>query len=283
MTFETTSKIRFLNSNEVKRMKPNKIPELRELVDYYYWKNFIEIENKIYYCKNKSKVLLLNELVCEAIARYFKLPSVRSEIATFESKESVDLSDLSFVLLTPNFFEPTWDYTTLDSFPLIRYPQKNGMSNIEALHTFVRPDNNEQIELSQEVLLSLKEDIKRLIVVDFLTKQVDRHLSNFYFGYKEDIVKLMIVFDFEKSFSNGSVLARDYFNTRLSDEEAINYVRNDLVFQELFAKALDLDFSKILEEISNLYGLSLNNDEIERYASTLRLKKEYIHSRKLLI
>ena len=267
-------------------IKPNLISVTREeilklcpLVGYTKSNGFVEMNSTIYHLKRKNILFLLNELIGEIISEYFELQTKKSIIVQDET-DFIISDTLSFALISKVFFESGLDYLHYDDFKDVKPNVYEGIFNLSRLNKFWDCNIGEWVLVDETALRVLKNDLKKLMVRDYSTKQKDRTINNFMFGYIGNNVKLMPVYDYEHSFANYTY--DNLLDLPLFLESVREYIRNDYEFQSLFHKLMDFEFSLVTDKLEEQYGIILNNSEKEKYNNVIEERQRLVREKKIL-
>ena len=138
-------------------------------------------------------------------------------------------------------------------------------------------------EISNGTYAKLLEDIKKLLVRDFISSQSDRHNCNMIFKVEKNNVCLMPVYDYEHSFMNNKFGEFFHiFDFDLKLKKVREYIRNDYTFQQLLIKAYYLNPEIIIEELENTYPVRLTQEERKAYIYIINNKQEKIKKYRLI-
>lgn len=240
--------------------------------DDYYRDKFSKINGQIYYVKKKNIRYIINELLGELIANYFNVDSVKYILSVGE--------DSRYILLSKLFDVKLENYARInDVFCNLEIERNIGLDNFNNLNKYVY--DGKVRTLSKDKLEKLQESIKKMLILDFMMGQVDRHRDNYLFYVNSNIVKLLPLFDYELCFRNRNNFF-DILDFDLSLDKVINFIKRDSFFQKLLYKSLDLDMNIILEELQDKNPIILEKKEYDEYKTFVDNKKKLIKEYKLL-
>lgn len=258
------SKIESLNSNDYLKLKCNRS----------YYGGFIKIDDKIYKVKY-GNITFLREFIGEAISKYFNLQTVDNFL--------VRCGGIT-LLLNELFTNAKDDYGSIDRFPLVKKDVFLGLDNLNNLTEYSSRKVFDIIKISKDSHKKLLEDIKKMVVCDFVTGQVDRCKSNFMFRFDGDNVVLMPLYDHEMSFYKNIEACKynGYFNMNFQNQRVIEYINNDEYLKMLLNKVLEMDMKEILKSLEEK-GIGISNEEMEYYIDSVEERKRKIMNSKILI
>lgn len=242
-----------------------------------YQRNFIQYNGKIYYAKNT--MYIENEIIGEYISKYFNLQTVNNTIAQVED-EVIPYRYCNKVLLTELFTRRYNQYYQIDSFDKVKFYDSIGLRNFNNLEIF------NGVNLSKENIKTLTQDLKKLMIRDFITDQHDRHKENFIFEMNSlKVVKLCPVYDYEHSFGVGASAYSKYFNIfnfDLDDKKVLKFILIDIYIQELLHLAMDLKIEKILSQIEQEHDCTFFDYEKEKYKKVINENQKNIKNKRLI-
>ncbi len=244
------------------------------LCDAKYRNQFFKFNNKIYHFKITPRIA--EELVGENISDFFDLQTVHSEISKIKFKRFSHKSIC--ILLTEVFTNESHQYFSFGDFNQIKINDDIGLDNLNHLEYI------NHYKLSPKNLQELGNDLRKMIVCDFLTNQLDRHIGNFMFEKdKLGYVKLCPVFDYEKSLdSTKDVIFYNMFNLDLNSPKVLQFIRHDKYLQFLFIKAMSLNINDRLNQIENIYPIKFSSEERFNYTNCIAKKQNEIITKKLI-
>lgn len=257
--------------------KPEKQFEQDIICNPVYQKNFIQYNGNIYYAKNTR--FIANELIGEYISKYFNLQTINNIIAQVE-EEVIPHRYCNKVLLTELFTSRYNQYYQIDTFDKVKFYDNIGLRNLNNLEIF------NGVNLTKENLENLTQDLKKLIIRDFMTNQRDRHKENFIFEMNSSKeVKLCPVYDYEHSFGVGTSSYSRYFNIfnfDLNDKKVLKFILIDIYLQELLHMAMDLKIEKILSQIEQEHDCTFFDHEKEKYKKVIHENQKSIKNKRLI-
>lgn len=236
-----------------------------------YIKDFVKRNNMIYHVRKNSLIEIIDEILGELISDYFELKAVRSELYK---------DDGTYFLLTELFTNVTKKYSYIDKL----FPENivyGNLCELENISIYKDLEYDKCYDIDKNCLKKLLVDLKKLVVVDYITGQNDRHSENFMFCYNKEFIKLMPVYDFGSLFnvfSNCNTLLG--FNLDL--ENIVEFIRNDDTFQELLEKVMNFKIKDIFRRLENEYPIKLSMSEKWDYESFINSKKYEIKKYKLI-
>ena len=265
-----------IRENEVEELYPiTKLSkeELDGLVcDFYYKDQFIKKDDVIYHRKDNDINYIVNELLGELVSNYFSLDTVNGKLYKYFNE---------YTLLTELFTDSNCRYYFInDLFVGYKKSIYNSFDNLNILNK-IKCDGRE-IDVNKESLKKLLNDIKAMIVRDFITNTKDRHSANFMFFCDKDIVKLMPLYDYEYSFVDGGYRDTNVFSIDLHNAKIIDIFLHDDKFQELLELAMKLDMKKIITLFEEKYPISLSRLDKQDYIGVIKEKQKLIKQYKLL-
>lgn len=241
-----------------------------------YSHQFVKKDDVIYHAKLRRINLVVNEILGELISEYFDLDTVKSKIFRGGQPRYC-------WLLTKNFtnFNEKYSYFTDKLFPNLNLEE--GLDKLYCLYQIYDKEIDKIYTVDENDLKKLILSLKKLIVRDFMTNQVDRHYANFVLCYDKSFIKLMPVFDYEHSFKDGTI-AKEFniFDFKIWNDSAQDFIKEDDTFQELFEKALKLNMRKIIKKMCEEYPIRLSSSEKWDYESVTRERKNDIKRYKLI-
>lgn len=254
--------------------------EILSLYQIYGYKlcGFVKMNNELYHMKTNKLALMLNELIGEIISEYFDLQTKKSIIVMDEN--NLDDKTMFCSLLAKSFMEHGLSYCNMDAFTKIKHLDKNKLANLNRLQSFYNVDEEWGVRTNREDLNTLKSELKKMIIRDFLTKQRDRGFQNFMFGYKDNHIKLMPLYDYEYSFND--YIYPNFFEIDLNNRSIRRTLKNDIEFQELLYKLMDFSFNYVLEKLEEEHGLLLSDKEIQKYNGVIESQQRLVRENKML-
>lgn len=256
----------------------------KQILSYDFKINrFIKLDNTLYYFKkayNHKYIYLLNELMGELVSKYFKLQTVHNELIKYTN----EYNKIRYGLISKNFIDNPKNCKYLSSklFPNLDKEKDIGLDNLNNLKTVI--DNDKYYRETNNITYAkLLEDLKKLIIRDFITSQTDRHNYNMIFKIIDNNICLMPVFDYEHSFMNNEYRTFFHiFDFNLKLKKVREYIKNDNIFQQLLYKSYSLKPELLIEELEDIYPVKLNDIEKDSYIYSINKKQELIKKYKLI-
>lgn len=258
----------------------NKDDEANLFCEIYYKYQFIKKNGLIYHSVTRDKVKIINELIGELVSEYFDLQTVKSVLY---KKKSANLKERKYFLLTKIFTNKEFKYSYINElFPDYKSfkDDSNPLNNLNRLKR-IQDENGIIHNVSKDVVNKLVNDLKKMIIRDFITGTSDRHEENFVLRYDDNFVELMPLFDYEYSFKLGGRWG-NIFGIDLRNEKIVEFLRNDDKFQELLIKAIELKLNYIFKRLEDEYPIRLSSTEKWDYNEELKLTKENIKKYELI-
>lgn len=238
---------------------------------FFFIDHWHKIDGKWYFYKSDGDEFhFINELLGEAISEYFELDTIHYKVASLK----VANKDIEYGLASENFCSPeniytrTWDYNL-------------GSGSIFELRKLLNICN------SPEELKLLLSDMKKLIIRDFYTSQLDRSGNNFLFKQRKDGTegkRLASLYDYENSFE--SIYPEIYRNQiiclDMKDPHLPKFFTSDDEYQAILSKIRDININEIMKTIEDKHNILIPSDMKEYYQEKDKEKKEIIKSNKLV-
>lgn len=246
--------------------------------DFNYSHQFVKKDDVIYHIKLRKINYVVNEILGELISEYFGLETVKSQIL-------IDDKPNYYWLLSKNFtnINEKYSYLTEDLFPRLDKNYFIGLDNLNNLNVIYDTEQDKFYNVDKNDLRKLLLNLKKLIVRDFITNQMDRHYKNYLFGYENNHIRLMPIYDYESSFkSEYRTKYFQLFDFNLTNPKVCLYVKGDASFQELLEIALNLNVRELINKMCDEYFLKLSIVEKWDYESVIREKKKDIKRYKLI-
>ena len=256
----------------------------KQIFSYDFKENrFIKINDQLYFFKkayNHKYIYLINELMGELISKYFDLQTVHNEVIKYTN----EYDRRRYGIISKNFIDnpSLCKYLSRSLFPDLKKEENIGLDNLNNLKNMIDKEKYYR-EISNGTYAKLLEDIKKLLVRDFISSQSDRHNCNMIFKVVKNNVCLMPVYDYEHSFMNNKFGEFFHiFDIDLKLKKVREYIRNDYTFQPLLIKAYYLNPEIIIEELENTYPVRLTQEEREAYSYIINNKQEKIKKYRLI-
>jgi len=282
MQFKNYDKV--LIQPKLEKMSSEEVLRISPLIGKSKSYDFVKMNNEIYHLKHKLIHFLLNELIGEIISEYFELQTKKSLIIMNEDNFNNSTSIFpvpQFSLLAKSFFETDLEYCRFNEFSTY-YGADGSLKNLNGIGRFFNVITGTDEKICNEDLIKLIYDLKKMIIRDFLTKQSDRSIANFIFGYKGNHIKLMPLYDYEHSFKSTILLYRNVFEINLNSTHTVNILKHDKCFQELLYKLMNFNFDFVLTKLEEDYSIILNREEYGNYVDVIQEQQRFIRERNLL-
>lgn len=234
------------------------------------WKNWFNIDGKWFYYKDNIFLNRnINELLGEIVSEYFELDTVHYGFA------KLHFGDCRFRegLISENFCTPDKNYYTCADFG----HEFNSSSDFDILYKI------RSLCPSDDACNLLLHDLKKFIVRDFSTLQRDRSYKNFLF-YDDNGFRLDCLYDYEDSFcdSNNTFYRNSLITLDLDNNKTKDVLRNDLVFQELLYKLVDMDVMKMKKIIEERHDVFIDEKYFGLYKFYINSVKDVVRKRNLI-
>jgi len=240
-----------------------------------YINDFVKKDEIIYHKKQTTLKRTVNELIGEMISDYFNLNTVHSFLCR-------DYNNYLY-LLNELFTNKNNKYGYLNKNLFPNFLITKNLENLNSLNLIYDKEYNKKYTITNESFSKLKNNLKKLIIRDFITLTSDRWEKNIMFDYDKNIVRLMPVFDYEFSFKEGSLDPyNNVFKIRLNDKKTIDFIRNDDTIQENLEKAMLLNMKYIFTRLKEEHNINLSITEKWDYKNIIRERKKDIMSYKLI-
>lgn len=229
-----------------------------------------KIDGKWYFYKSDGYDFhFVNELLGEVISEYFGLDTVHYQVAKriVEGKEE-------YGLVSENFCSTDYLYTrTLD------YNLEGG--NIHSLDKLI------EICKSSEEFKLLLSDMKKFVIRDFYTSQLDRSGNNFLFKEKKDRSegkRLAPLYDYENSFESISpeIYRNQILRVNMKDPELPKFFKKDSEYQESLSRIRDVNIDKLIKAVEERHNILIPSDMKEYYRKSDKEKKDIIKTNRLV-
>lgn len=225
------------------------------------WNQWTKIDNTYYYFKQINYIYtFLEELIGEQISKYFDLNTVHYEIGAKKENKTI-----KYGLLSKNFRLQQKTYFESIDLHLNRY------------HGFELFDHLEEYNEEGQYNLLIS-DLKKMIIRDFYTHQIDRlNGNNFFFQIDDDKLRLSPLHDYESSFEEFSLQYHNLFASfDLENPKIVEYFHQDKEFNNLFKKIYLLDMKKILENIEKIYQIKISKNHQNYFLDYDEQVKEHL-------
>lgn len=238
---------------------------------FFFINRWYKIDGKWYFYKGDGNEFhFVNELLGEVISEYFKLDTVHYKVASLK----VAGGKLEYGLVSENFCSIEYEYTRTWDYNL-------GRGDIFELDKLIEICN------SPEENKKLLSDIKKFIIRDFYTSELDRSGNNFLFMQKKDGSggkRLAPLYDYEDSFN--SIYPEIYYNQilylNMRDPRLPELFKSDYEYKECLYKIRDADMNKFIKTVEERHGILIPNDIKKYYKEEDKNKKEIIKTNGLV-
>ena len=225
------------------------------------WNQWTKIDNTYYYFKQINYIYtFLEELIGEQISKYFDLNTVHYEIGAKKENKTI-----KYGLLSKNFRLQQKTYFESIDLHLNRY------------HGFELFDHLEEYNEEGQYNLLIS-DLKKMIIRDFYTHQIDRlNDNNFFFQIDDGKLRLSPLHDYESSFEEFALEYTNLFSSfDLQNPKIVEYFHQDKEFNNLFKKIFLLDMKKILENIEKNYQIEISKNHQNYFLDYDEQVKEHL-------
>lgn len=237
---------------------------------FFFINRWHKIDGKWYFYKSDGcDFHFINELLGEVISEYFGLDTVHYQVAKriVGGKEEYGLVSENFCS-TDYLYTRTWDHN-LES------------GNIHRLDKLI------EICKSPEEFKLLLSDMKRFVIRDFYTSQLDRSGNNFLFKEKKDGSegkRLAPLFDYENSFDSISseIYCNQILRINMKDPELPKFFKKDSEYQENLSRIIDADMDELMKTVEERHKILIPSDMKEYYRKRDKEKKDIIKTNRLV-
>lgn len=245
--------------------------ELLFVAPYFFFINrWHKIDGKWYFYKSDGYDFhFVNELLGEVISEYFGLDTVHYQVAKriVGGKEEYGLVSENFCS-TDYLYTRTWDYN-LES------------GNIHRLDELI------EICKSPEEFKLLLSDMKKFVIRDFYTSQLDRSGNNFLFKEKKDKSegkRLAPLYDYENSFESISpeIYSNQILRVNMKDTELPKFFKKDPEYQENLSRIRDANMDELMKIVEERHNILIPSDMKDYYRESDKEKKDIIRSNRLV-
>lgn len=238
---------------------------------FFFINHWHKIDGKWYFYKSDGYDFhFANELLGEVISEYFGLDTVHYKVALLKvAGKKPEYGLVSENFCSPNYiYTRTWDYN-LSSGNIFELDRLNEICN------------------SPEEFNSLLSDMKKFIIRDFYTSQLDRSGNNFLFMQKKDGSegkRLAPLYDYENSFESSSpeIYRNQILYLNMKNPDLPNFFKKDLEYQENLYKIRDADINKFMKIVEERHSILIPNDLKEFYRKKDKEKKDIIKTNRLV-
>lgn len=238
---------------------------------FFFIDHWHKIDGKWYFYKSDGYDFhFVNELLGEVISEYFGLDTVHYKVASLK----VAGKNTDYGLISENFCSPNYVYTRTWDYNL-------GCGDIFEL------DRLKEICNSSEEFKRLLSDIKKFVIRDFYTSQLDRSGNNFLFMQKKDGSegkRLAPLYDYENSFESSSpeIYRNQILYLNMKNPDLPKFFKKDSEYQENLCKIRDADIDKFMKIVEERHNILIPNDIKEFYRESDKEKKDIIKTNRLV-
>lgn len=238
---------------------------------FFFINHWHKIDGKWYFYKSDgSDFHFVNELLGEVISEYFLLDTVHYKVALLKEAGKKE----EYGLVSENFCSPNYKYTRSWDYNL-------GMGDIFELDRLKKICKS---SLEFKILLS---DMKKFIIRDFYTSQLDRSGNNFLFMQIKDGsegIRLAPLYDYENSYESCSpeIYRNQIVHLDMENPNLPEFFKRDLEYQENLCKIRDANMDKFINMVQERHNILIPNDMKEYYRKTDKVKKEIIKNNRLV-
>lgn len=237
----------------------------------FFINHWHKINGKWYFYKSDGYDFhFINELLGEVISEYFGLDTVHYKVASLK----VANEEPEYGLVSENFCSTEYKYTRTWDYNL-------GRGDIFELEELIESFN------TSEEAKQLLSDMKRFVIRDFYTSQLDRSGNNFLFQQRKDgsePKRLAPLYDYEDSFASISpnIYSNQILYFNMEEHGLSKFFKKDPEYQEHLCKIRDADMSEFLRTVEERHEILIPNDLKEYYKKCDKEKKEIIKTNRLV-
>lgn len=237
---------------------------------FFFINHWHKIDGKWYFYKSDGYDFhFINELLGEVISEYFDLDTIHYQVAKriVGGKEEYGLVSENFCS-TDYLYTRTWDHN-LES------------GNIHRLDKLI------EICKSPEEFKLLLSDMKKFVIRDFYTSQLDRSGNNFLFKEKKEGSegkRLAPLYDYENSFESISpeIYRNQILRVNMEDPELPKFFKKDPEYQENLSRIRDANMDELMKMVEERHNILIPNDMKEYYRKSDKEKKDIIKTNRLV-
>ena len=261
----------------------------RKSLDIYDNGFWIQLDDKLYYFKTiKTITRLINDLLGVKITEYFELPSVQYKIAKgFYNGEEIYGLISKYQRNKEYKYSNLYDLAYSEDSPITEPYDIRNLSFLKSLES----------AYSGTILPN---QLKKLIVRDFVTNEKDRKMSEIHIREKNNIIEIDKIFDYEIEWNLvGEANTTDIDDIEINKEDInldykipgllsltkkdLSYIQNDPIFQKNLLKFMDMEVASMLEQIELENKIVLTQSDYDYYSLYAETVKSKIKSEKFLI
>ncbi len=237
---------------------------------FFFINHWHKIDGKWYFYKSDGYDFhFVNELLGEVISEYFGLDTIHYQVAKriVGGKEEYGLVSENFCS-TDYLYTRTWDYNL-------------ECGNIHRLDELI------EICKSPEEFKLLLSDMKKFVIRDFYTSQLDRSGNNFLFKEKKDKSegkRLAPLYDYENSFESISpeIYSNQILRVNMKDTELPKLFKKDPEYQENLSRIRDANMDELMKIVEERHNILIPSDMKEYYRESDKEKKDIIRANRLV-
>ena len=232
-----------------------------------YLSHWHKIDDEWFYFKCANDYYhLIRELIGEVISEYYGLDTVHYKLVKLQTKK-----DEKYGIISKNFYENDYNYKRVWDYGI---NLRRGFSVFEEL--WMMCPNLENYSY-------LSFDLKRLMIRDFYSSEVDRMAYNFLLKVKDSKIRLAPLFDYSLSFDS----VHPYYKSEIgeinvNDRECVVKMRDDYFFQMLLNHLMYSKMEEFLNEVETRHNITIPGDDCMYFTIYDQDMKKLIHSKKLI-
>ena len=200
-----------------------------------------ELSDGYYYAKRQSEIRICNEIVGRYLCNRIGLETTDLELLLDENKIKI---------ATPNYRKPNLKYQS----------QKDDADKLF----------KHQYDIRRLTILpkAYQEEQFKLISIDMMMEQWDRHSKNMEEVIVDDILHLTPVIDFENSFSHNPYFVYDnpYVSLPKNDVDIYRFLNDFPEAYQYFLDTFSVDADETIKYIEDNYPIKVDNNIRETYS-----------------
>jgi len=238
---------------------------------FFFIDHWHKIDGKWYFYKSDNYDFhFINELLGEVISEYFELDTVHYQVASLKIKGKKP----EYGLVSENFCSPDYLYTRSWDY------------NLECKNIY-RLDDLSEICNSREEFKLLLSDMKKFIIRDFYTSQLDRTGNNFLFKEKKDGSegkRLATLYDYENSFESirPEIYRNQILYVNMREPGLSRFFKSDSEYQKCLCKIREANIDELMKTVEERHNILIPSDLKEYYRKRDSEKKDIIKTNKLV-
>ena len=203
-----------------------------------------ELSDGYYYAKRQSEIRICNEIVGRYLCNRIGLETTDLELLLDENKIKI---------ATPNYRKPNLKYQC----------QKDDADKL-----FKHQYDIRRLTILPKVY---QEEQFKLISIDMMMEQWDRHSKNMEEVIVDDIIHLTPVIDFENSFSHNPYFVYDnpYVSLLKSDVDIYRFLNDFPNAYQYFLEVFGIDSGELIEYIESNYPIKVKDEIKESYEKVI--------------